>query len=136
MNDIKEGLIPTFFIANIGSTSTLCIDEIEVIKKVCEKYNIWLHVDSAHLGIYSALEEWSHLFKGFEYSDSFNINGHKSLGTGSGVAFCWTKHDDYFSLISPDQDSNDFERNFVSDHVDSRALRVWLVLSLYGKEVI
>jgi glutamate/tyrosine decarboxylase-like PLP-dependent enzyme len=91
-------LVPAYFIATIGSTSTLCIDDIPTIRKVCDKYNIWLHVDSAHLGVYKALEEYDHLFEGFALSDSFNLNGHKSMGTGAGISFAWVRHGKYLDF--------------------------------------
>ena len=84
----------------MGSTSTLCIDDIETIRKVCDKFNVWLHVDSAHLGIYSALEELNDIFKVFALADSFNFNGHKSLGTGNGISFLWSKHKHFSKLVS------------------------------------
>jgi len=52
---------------------------------------MWHHIDASHLGVYSALEEYSDIFKLLDEGHSININGHKSLGTGNGVGFFWSK---------------------------------------------
>ena len=104
--DIEAGKIPTIFIATVGTTATLTIDQIDHIYEVCKKYDIWLHVDSAHLGVYSSLIELRPLFECFSLADSLNTNGTKALGVGNGVGFYWSKEkleDDKF--MSPSKDS-------------------------------
>lgn len=117
--DISEGLIPTIFICTVGTTATLTIDDVENIHKVCKKYDIWLHIDSAHLGVYSSLPELRYLFNCFDLADSLNTNGTKALGVGNGVGFYWSKQ----KLEKKD---------WMSPSKDSWGLWVWLALNNVG----
>lgn len=37
-------------VATLGSTGTCISDDFQVLGPVCEKYNIWLHIDAAYAG--------------------------------------------------------------------------------------
>ncbi len=48
--DLANGLIPFFLTATLGTTNTLAFDNIKELGPVCEKFNIWMHVDAAYAG--------------------------------------------------------------------------------------
>ena len=48
--DIKDGLIPSFCCVTVGTTSSTAVDDVAAIGKICKKYKIWMHVDSAFVG--------------------------------------------------------------------------------------
>ena len=110
-NDVDNGLVPTFFITTLGSTASLSIEDIKEISKACNKFGIWLHIDSAQLGIYATIPEYRYILDNIEYGDSFSTNGHKSLGCGMGTSFFWTKHSDYNKFMTyksdPTEDSEE-----------------------------
>ena len=48
---------------------------------MCEKYNLWLHVDGAYCGGVIFSRKYRHLVDGVKRADSFSFNAHKMLGT-------------------------------------------------------
>lgn len=78
--DVDKGLVPTYFITTLGSTTSLSIENLQEISKACKKYGVWLHIDAAHLGIYGIVPEYRYILDDIELADSFSTNGHKSLG--------------------------------------------------------
>lgn len=79
--DIANGFQPALVNVTAGTTVLGAFDDIEAIHKVCEKHNIWLHVDGAYCGSVLFSEKYKHLIKGVENVDSFSVNAHKMIGT-------------------------------------------------------
>ena len=73
--------MPICVIPTIGTTSTSSVDPVDAIADICEKYSIWLHVDTAYAGSTAIVPEFQHYFKGCERADSIVINPHKWLFT-------------------------------------------------------
>lgn len=70
---------PFFVGATSGSTVRGSFDSLNDISKICEKYNLWLHVDGSWGG--SALLSKTHrnLLEGAEKSDSLSWCAHKAM---------------------------------------------------------
>lgn len=66
-------------VATGGTTNAGIIDELSTISEVCEKENLWLHVDCAYGGGALAARSVRHLFNGIEKADSITIDPHKWL---------------------------------------------------------
>ncbi|UOB17987.1 pyridoxal phosphate-dependent decarboxylase family protein [Abyssalbus ytuae] len=66
-------------VATGGTTNAGIIDELNEIADVCEKENLWFHVDAAYGGGALAADSVKHLFKGIERADSITIDPHKWL---------------------------------------------------------
>lgn len=81
IDDLREGLVPTYVNATAGTTVLGAFDPIDKIADVTEKYKIWLHVDGAYCGALIFSNKYKHLLKGMERSNSFSYNAHKMLGT-------------------------------------------------------
>jgi sulfinoalanine decarboxylase len=81
IDDLQQGLVPTYVNATAGTTVLGAFDPIDEIADITEKYNIWLHVDGAYCGSVIFSDQYKHLVKGIERSDSFSYNAHKMLGT-------------------------------------------------------
>ncbi len=64
-------------IATAGTTNAGIIDNLETVADVCEKENLWFHVDAAYGGGALAAPSVRHLFKGIERADSITIDPHK-----------------------------------------------------------
>jgi sulfinoalanine decarboxylase/sulfinoalanine decarboxylase/aspartate 1-decarboxylase len=79
--DIKEGYTPAYVNATAGTTVLGSFDPFDRIADICEKYNIWLHIDGAYSGAVFLSGKYKHLLKGIERSNSFSYNAHKMLGT-------------------------------------------------------
>ncbi|WP_085585737.1 pyridoxal phosphate-dependent decarboxylase family protein [Thalassospira mesophila] len=74
-----RGLDVFCLVATSGTTSVCAFDPIEELAEVCQKRNIWLHVDAAHGGSLLLSEQRKHKLKGIEKADSFAWDAHKML---------------------------------------------------------
>lgn len=66
--DIKLGLIPFFVSTTLGTTSCCSFDKLEEIGPICEKNNLWLHVDAAYAGNSFICPEFQYIMKGINVS--------------------------------------------------------------------
>ena len=66
-------------IATGGTTNAGIIDDLDGIAKICERENLWFHVDAAYGGGALAAKSVRHLFNGIERADSVTIDPHKWL---------------------------------------------------------
>lgn len=81
INDLSELDRARLFavIATGGTTNAGIIDELNTIAEVCEREDLWLHVDAAYGGGALAAPSVRHLFNGIERADSITIDPHKWL---------------------------------------------------------
>ena len=73
--DLKDGRVPSIFLATTGTTGNLVQEDLSLISKVCKKYDMWLHADAAYLGSFGLVDK--SIVKDFHLADSINVNGHK-----------------------------------------------------------
>ncbi|MFN4762719.1 pyridoxal phosphate-dependent decarboxylase family protein [Gillisia sp. Q332] len=66
-------------VATGGTTNAGIIDDLAGIAGICEKEQVWLHVDCAYGGGALAARSVRHLFNGIEKADSITIDPHKWL---------------------------------------------------------
>lgn len=66
-------------IATGGTTNAGIIDDLDGIAEICERENLWFHVDAAYGGGALAAKSVRHLFNGIEHADSVTIDPHKWL---------------------------------------------------------
>lgn len=81
LEDLENGYAPAYVNATAGTTVLGAFDPIDALADICEKYEVWLHVDGAYCGSVIFSEKYKHLVKGLERSNSFSYNAHKMLGT-------------------------------------------------------
>jgi aromatic-L-amino-acid decarboxylase len=79
--DLSNGWRPFCVCATIGTTSTTSVDPIPQIAEICQKYDLWLHVDAAYAGAAAILPEMRSILQGCDRADSFVMNPHKWLFT-------------------------------------------------------
>lgn len=78
----KQGLIPFFCNAMLGTTATCAVDELDEIAEIRkEEDELWVHIDAAYAGAASICEEYREIAKAqwLGEFDSFNFNMHKWL---------------------------------------------------------
>ncbi|PKI32488.1 hypothetical protein CRG98_047112 [Punica granatum] len=89
--DIKEGLVPLYLCATVGTTSTSAVDPVKELCRVAEEHNVWVHVDAAYAGAACICPEYRGLIDGVELANSFSFNAHKWFLTGLDCCCLWVK---------------------------------------------
>ncbi|KAM3929796.1 aromatic-L-amino-acid decarboxylase isoform 1-T2 [Leptodactylus fuscus] len=142
--DKAKGLIPVFVCATLGTTSSCSFDNLMELGPVCNKENIWLHVDAAYAGSAFICPEFRYLMKGIEFADSFNFNPHKWLLVNFDCSTFWVKkRSDLIGAFKIDPvylQHDQQESGLVTDYRHwqiplgrrFRSLKLWFVLRMYG----
>ncbi|MEM7020841.1 MAG: aminotransferase class I/II-fold pyridoxal phosphate-dependent enzyme, partial [Pseudomonadota bacterium] len=144
--DKANGYLPAFVCATIGTTSSTAIDPLPAIGEICQRENLWLHVDAAHAGSAAVCSEFHWIHEGMEYADSYCFNPHKWLLTNFDCDCFYIA--DRAALINtlsilPEYLKNEAtESGAVFDYRDwhiplgrrFRALKLWCVIRAYGME--
>lgn len=143
--DKRDGFIPFCVVATVGTTSTSSIDPVPEIVPICERHQMWLHVDAAYAGSAAVVPEFRNILAGCERADSLVVNPHKWLFTPFDLSVLYCRHMDLlrraFSLVLPD-----YLRTPEQEKVRSgsdygiqlgrrfRALKLWMVIRYFGHD--
>ncbi len=141
--DRAAGLLPFLVVASAGTTDTGVVDPIEEVAALCEKENLWLHVDGAYGGFFVLCEEGRRALGPLDGSHSLVMDPHKTLflpyGSGAVLVRDRTK------LL----ESHHYTANYMQDALSARdelspadlspeltkhfrGLRLWMPLLLHG----
>jgi aromatic-L-amino-acid/L-tryptophan decarboxylase len=77
--DRANGKRPFCVIANAGTTSAGAVDPLDELAEICERENLWLHVDGAYGAAACLSERGRKLLTGIERADSLSLDPHKWL---------------------------------------------------------
>lgn len=142
--DLEAGLCPAAVVATIGTTGSTAIDPIPAIGEICNRHEIWLHVDAALAGTAALLEEKRGLFRGLEEADSFVFNPHKWLFTNFDCSAYYVKDpqpllrtmstDPEYLKTTHDAQVNNYRDWGIPLGRRFRSLKLWFVLRSYGRE--
>ncbi|MEZ5105150.1 MAG: pyridoxal-dependent decarboxylase [Draconibacterium sp.] len=144
--DKKEGLVPFFICAALGTTSSNAVDPIAEIGEIAHRENCWLHIDGAMSGTAMLCPEFRHFMKGVELADSFVFNPHKWMFTNFDCDVFWVGNRqeliNTFSILPEYLRNKATESGEVFDYRDwhvqlgrrFRSLKLWFVIRHYGLE--
>jgi len=142
--DRDAGLKPIFVAATVGTTSTTSVDPVPAIADIAERYDLWLHVDSAYAGSAMIAPEFRWAFAGCDRADSLVVNPHKWLFVPMDLSAFYTRRPDVlrraFSLIPEYLQTGDGSRavNLMDYGVPLgrrfRSLKLWFIMRYYGRE--
>jgi sulfinoalanine decarboxylase/sulfinoalanine decarboxylase/aspartate 1-decarboxylase len=110
--DIADGYTPFMLNLTAGTTVLGAFDPIKPAKKICDKHEMWLHVDGAYCGSVLFSKSYNHLIEGIELVDSFSFNAHKMLGTPLSCSLILVRDKKYLH----DSFSNDANYLYQTDH--------------------
>ncbi|KIQ66150.1 amino acid decarboxylase [Kitasatospora griseola] len=144
--DRRAGLVPTVVVATSGTTATCAFDPLPAVADVCRRHGVWLHVDGAYAGSAALCPEHRAVNDGLEAADSYAVNAHKWMRTGTPCDVLWTS--DRASLTeamairpaflhNPATESGavvDFRDWQIPLGRPMRALKLWYVLRAHGLE--
>lgn len=143
-SDIANNHIPAMVVATVGTTATGAIDDVSAIAEICRQHDVWLHVDAAMMGSAAVAPEFQWIHQGIEDCDSYCFNPHKWLLVNFDCDCFYVRERSWLTRslgINPEYLRNDAsESGAVIDYRDwqiplgrrFRALKLWLVLKLYG----
>ncbi|KAM9309276.1 aromatic-L-amino-acid decarboxylase-like [Pholidichthys leucotaenia] len=142
--DKAAGLIPFYLCATLGTTPSCAFDYITELGPICEKENMWMHIDAAYAGAAFICPEFRPLLNGVEFAHSIVFNPHKWLLTNFDCSAFWVKdRNDIIGAFKMEPVYLQYE-NEQSDLVTDyrhwqismgrrfRALKLWFVFRLYG----
>jgi aromatic-L-amino-acid decarboxylase len=144
--DLTDGLIPFFVCATVGTTSTNAIDPLPEIGKICQQYQLWMHIDGAMSGTATICPEYRHFLDGVELSDSFSFNPHKWMFTNFDCNCFFVANRSILiktlSILPEYLKNKATESGAVIDYRDwhiqlgrrFRSLKLWFVIRHYGVE--
>ncbi|WP_063752414.1 pyridoxal phosphate-dependent decarboxylase family protein [Streptomyces natalensis] len=142
--DRAAGFVPAIVVATVGTTDMCAVDPVPDIGQLCRRENVWLHVDAAYAGSATLCPEYRHLIDGIALADSYAVNAHKWMRTGTPCDVMWTS--DRAALTDAMSISPSYLRNSATDSgqvVDfrdwqvplgrpMRALKLWYVMRAHG----
>ncbi|XP_009959293.1 PREDICTED: aromatic-L-amino-acid decarboxylase isoform X3 [Leptosomus discolor] len=132
------------FCATLGTTPCCSFDKLLELGPICNKENIWMHIDAAYAGSAFICPEFRHLLNGVEFADSFNFNPHKWLLVNFDCSAMWVKKrsdlTSAFKLEPLYLQHHHQESGLVTDYRHwqiplgrrFRSLKLWFVLRMYG----
>ncbi len=142
--DRKDGWLPFCVVATVGTTSTTALDPVPEIAKICEREDLWLHVDAAHGGIAALDPERRYVLDGCDGADSIVANPHKWMFVPIDLSAFYTRKPDVlkraFSLVPEylrsvhDANVENYMEYGVALGRRFRALKLWFVLRYFGAE--
>ncbi|WP_337872364.1 aminotransferase class I/II-fold pyridoxal phosphate-dependent enzyme [Ignavibacterium sp.] len=140
--DISKNVKPFCVVATVGTTSTTSVDPVEEIAAICEKYDLWLHIDAAYAGVTAMIPEMKWVTSGWDKADSIVINPHKWMFTPMDLSIYFTCKPDIlkraFSLVP------EYLKTQVDDEVENlmdygiqlgrrfRSLKLWFIIRYFG----
>lgn len=142
-NDKNAGLQPICAIAVAGTTNTGAVDDLNAVAEICQRFDLWCHIDAAYGGPAAKVDGVSSMFAGIEKADSVVVNPHKWLYVPFEAGGALVKDPDHlrktFSTI-PDYLKSDEQNGGRTDLMEYnlpltkefKALKVWMTIKAYG----
>lgn len=141
--DRLEGLQPFCFIASAGTTNTGTVDPLNEIADICEKENLWMHVDGAYGGAAILSNKGKQLLKGIERADSLTVDPHKWFYQPYEIGCLLIKDHNWLSSTFSEKpeylrdiEGNESEINFYDHGIQLtrrfRALKFYMSLKTFG----
>ena len=142
--DLADGYLPLACVATVGTTSTTSIDPVREIAAICQREDVWLHVDGAYGGVLAIVPEFRSILDGVEGADSLVVNPHKWLFTPFDCSAFFIKRPEIlkraFSLVPEYLVTR--EQDEVVNYMDYgvqlgrrfRALKLWMIIRAFGTD--
>lgn len=96
---------PFFVVGTAGTTGSGAIDPLREIADVCDREQLWMHVDAAWGGAAAVSDRLRVHLDGIERADSITCDAHKWISVSMGAGMFFTRHRDVlreaFSVDTP-----------------------------------
>ena len=144
--DRLSGITPMAVVATTGTTSTTSVDPVPAIASICEREDLWLHVDAAYGGAMAVSDRFRWVLEGCERAHSLVVNPHKWLFVPMDCSVLLTRDPaalrEAMSLVPPYlmTPEDGVARNLMDYGLALgrrfRALKLWFVLRWFGRRRI
>lgn len=141
--DRAAGFHPAAVVANAGTTNTGAVDDMQAIRRVCDRESLWMHADAAYGGFFVVTDTGKQRLRGIETADSIVLDPHKGLFLPYGTGCLLVK--DRNALLPAFRFTSDYMPDTKDDPQrespceispelsrDNRALRIWFPLKRHG----
>jgi aromatic-L-amino-acid decarboxylase len=143
--DRENGYRPICVVGSAGTTNTGAVDRLDALAELCQKQELWFHVDAAYGGPAAGTESAGKFFRGLEQADSVTVNPHKWLYLPVEAACILVRNPralrDTFEIVADYlREESDAGADGPLDFKDYgpqlsrsfRALKVWMTFKAYG----
>lgn len=148
--DQQAGFLPFLVVGSCGTTNTGAVDPLEELSKVCNRHDIWLHVDGAYGASAALSASRTDAVAGLKYADSISWDAHKWLFQTYSCGLILVK--DKGNLVRSFVNDGDYLRDGAAIEDDdipnfwnytmeltrpaSRAMKLWFTLRVLGTEAV
>ncbi len=143
--DKAAGLTPVMVVATAGTTNTGAADPLHAIADLCERENMWFHVDGAYGGPAAVTAQGRRHLDGMERADSVVLDPHKwffqpydigvCMVTRPGaLERCYAMSPEYLKDVQATTGAVNFGNRSLELTRRSRALKLWMSLRSYGAQ--
>jgi len=142
--DRQEGCVPLCVVGNAGTVSTGATDDLQELARICEREQIWFHVDGAFGALLKLSPSLSPIVAGLEKADSIAFDLHKWMHVPYDAACLLTRHPRHHRMTfsAPGAYVEKQERGigsgtpYIGLGIETsrpfRALKVWFALKEHG----
>lgn len=143
--DVAAGLIPFCAVATIGTTDFGTVDSVEGMRKLCDKYGMYLHADASYGSAAVMSRKYSSRIGNLSLADSITVDFHKMfllpiscsviLLKNSEDFKCFELHADY---LNREEDEEEGYINLVGKSMQTTrrfdALKVFMAFQTRGRD--
>ena len=144
-SDRQKGFVPMCVVGNAGTVNTGAIDDLNALADICERENIWFHVDGAFGALAALSPSQSPRLNGMERADSLAFDLHKWMYLPYEIGCVLIRnrelHREAFTLtpsyLAHNQRGPSGGENWFSDFGVElsrgfKALKAWMAMKEYG----
>lgn len=141
--DIASDYHPMMVIATAGTTNTGTVDPLNAIADLCEKYNLWFHVDGAYGAPAAITKQGKTYLDGITRADSLVLDPHKwffqpyDVGCllvrhPGALQACFDMNPEYLKDVQAQGEDVDMRNRSLELTRRARGLKLWMSLRTYG----
>lgn len=145
IKDKASGKKPFVVIATAGTTNTGSVDPLHEIADLCEKHNMWMHVDGAYGGSILVSPKYRHILDGISRADSITWDAHKWLFQTYGCSMvllkkeqylvnCFSTHPEYLKDAVIENDQTNYWDWGPELTRPARSLKLWFTIQTLGTQ--
>jgi glutamate/tyrosine decarboxylase-like PLP-dependent enzyme len=141
--DLSKGAKPFCVVATAGTTNSGTVDDLIPISEVCQRHDLWLHVDGAYGAAAIFSDKHRDVVRGIERANSLTIDPHKWLAMPFAAGVILSSHPEIleraFAVAAPYMPKAAGARLPDNSRISTQwtrrmnSLKLWLTLRVHGR---